>query len=199
MVGCSHPPGTVLLAWLLLAATAAGGPGAPRGPEDVWAELGTNDPEKADQLTAYLVARPGLALPLLRQRLRPVCLDPGQLPRLIADLDHRRFAVRERASRELERLEECAEGALCQARTSRPSAEVRRRIDLLLERLRTLRLFPSAERRRLSRAVDVLEQIGSPEAREILAGLARGFPAADLTVEAKAALERMPRPPAQMP
>jgi hypothetical protein len=198
MVGCSHPSGTVLLAWLLLAATA-GGPGAPRVPEDLWAELGTNDPAKADQLTAYLVARPGLALSLLRQRLRPVCLDPGQLPRLIADLDHRRFAVRERASRELERLEECAEGALCQARAGRPSAEVRRRIDLLLERLRTLRLSPSPERRRLSRAVDVLEQIGSPEARALLAGLARGFPAADLTVEAKAALERLTQPPAQMP
>ena len=198
MVGRSQALHAPLLAWLLLATAQAGEPFAPRGPE-VWAELGTNDPAKADQLTAYLVARPGLALPLLRQRLRPVCLDPGQLSRLIADLDHRRFAVRERASRGLERLGECAEGALCQARAARPSAEVRRRIDLLLERLRTLRLCPSPERRRLSRAVDVLEQIGSPEAREMLAGLARGFPAADLTVEAKAALERMPRPPAQMP
>src|SRR5262249_5697604 len=150
---------------------------------DVWAELGTSDPAKADHLTASLVARPGLALPLLRQRLRPVCLDPGQPARLIVDLDHRRLAVRERASRQLERLEECAAGALRQARAGRPSAETRRRIDLLLERLRILRLSPSPERRRLSRAVDVLEQIGSPEARSLLAGLARGFPAADLTVE----------------
>ena len=68
---------------------------------------------------------------------------------------------------------------------------MRRRIDLLLERLRILRLFPSPEQRRLSRAADVLEQIGSPEARALLAGLARGAPSANLTVEAKAALARL--------
>jgi hypothetical protein len=197
MVGRSHPSHALLLAWLLLAGTGAGAPSAPREPDEVWAELGTNDPEKADHLTAYLVARPGLALPLLRQRLRPVCVDRGQLPRLIAGLDHRRFAVRERASRELERLGECAEGALGQARAARPSAEVRRRIDLLLERLRTLRLSPSAEQRRQSRAVEILERIGSSEARSFLAGLARGFPAADLTVEAKAALDRLTDVPSQ--
>jgi hypothetical protein len=199
MVGRFHPTSTLLLAWLLLAAAYAGEPSAPRGADAVWAELGTNDPEKADLLTTYLVARPELALPLLRQRLRPVCLDPGQLPRLIADLDHRRFAVREQASRELEKLGECAEAALYQARARQPSAETRRRIDLLLERLRTLRLFPSPEQRRRSRAIEVLERIGNAEARALLTGLARGFPAADLTVEAKAALERLTQPHAQRP
>ena len=83
------------------------------------------------------------------------------------------------------------EEALSQARSGRPSAETRRRLDLLLERLRTLRFFPSPVRLRLSRAIDVLEQIGNQEACAILAELARGNPAADLTVEAKAALNRL--------
>jgi hypothetical protein len=191
MVGRSHPGQALLLVCLLLGGAWAGGPCAPPGP-DVWTELGTNDPEQADRLTSYLVARPEVAVSLLRRRLQPVCRpEPEQLRRLIADLDHRRFAVRERASRELERLGESVEGALSRARAGRPSAEMRRRLDLLLERLRMLRFFPSPERLRLSRAVDVLEQIGSPEARAILAGLARGDPGADLTVEAKAALGRL--------
>lgn len=83
MVRRSHLPQAMLLAWLLLAAARADGPSEPRGTEDVWAELGTNDPAKAEQLTTYLVARPGLALPLLRKRLQPVPrVAPGQLNRV---------------------------------------------------------------------------------------------------------------------
>src|SRR5262245_59761768 len=59
MVGRSHPPQALFLAWLLLAATRAGEPSVPREPDELWAELGTNDPEKADHLTTSLVARPG--------------------------------------------------------------------------------------------------------------------------------------------
>ena len=117
----------------------------------------------------------------------------------LTDLDHRRFAVRERASRELERLGECAEVALRQARARQPSAETRRRIDLLLERLRTLRFFPSPEQQRRSRAIEVLERIGNAEARALLTELARGFPKADLTVEAKAALDRLTTPAPSQP
>jgi hypothetical protein len=162
-------------------------------PADVWTDLGTSDPVKADQVTAYLLARPEVALPLLRERLKPVrAVALGQIDRLIADLDHKRFTLRERASRELERLGERAEPALRRALADRPSAEVRRRINLLLEGLRTQRLWPPPERLRLSRALDVLEQLGTPEAREILRHLARGAPEAELTVQAKAALDRLP-------
>jgi hypothetical protein len=41
------------------------------------------------------------------------------------------------------------------------------------------------------RAVEVLEQIGNREARQVLADLARGASAAQQTIEAKAALERL--------
>lgn len=47
----------------------------------------------------------------------------------------------------------------------------------------------------LLRAVEVLEQIDTPEARRLLAELAQGAAAARLTQEAKAALERLEKRP----
>jgi hypothetical protein len=183
MFGLYNLSDPLLLAWLLLPVLGA---------DEMWAALGTSDPKKAEQVTAYLVARPGLALRLLRQRLKPVDrVDGDRLRRLIADLDDDRFAIRERASQELERLGDPVEGAFRQALAGQPSAEVRRRIDLLLERLRTLRLYPPPERLRLSRAIDILEQIGSSESQAILTGLAQGAPEAELTVQAKSALGRL--------
>jgi hypothetical protein len=41
------------------------------------------------------------------------------------------------------------------------------------------------------RAVEVLEHIGTPDAREVLEKLTRGDPSARLTQEAKASLERL--------
>ena len=41
------------------------------------------------------------------------------------------------------------------------------------------------------RAVEVLERIGTPEARQVLAKLADGAPEARLTQEAKASLQRL--------
>jgi hypothetical protein len=192
MLGLSHLSQPLLLAWLLLPVPSIGVSSTPRGPDEMWAALGTSDPRKAEQVTAYLVARPGLALPLLRQRLKPVNrVDRDQLRRLIADLDDDRFTIRERASQGLEGLGDPVEGVLRQTLAGQPSAEVRRRIGLLLERLRTLRLHPPPERVRRSRAIDVLEQVASSEAREILTRLAGGAPDAELTLQAKSALDRL--------
>jgi len=41
------------------------------------------------------------------------------------------------------------------------------------------------------RALEVLEQVGTPEARQVLTTLATGAPHARLTREAKAALDRL--------
>ena len=41
------------------------------------------------------------------------------------------------------------------------------------------------------RAVEVLERVGTPEARDVLAGLAKGLPGARLTREARASLDRL--------
>jgi hypothetical protein len=53
----------------------------------------------------------------------------------------------------------------------------------------------SPERLREIRAVEALEQIGTPGVRRVLAKLAHGAPAAPLTREAQAAIERLARQP----
>jgi hypothetical protein len=71
----------------------------------------------------------------------------------------------------------------------RPSLEVRRRIDRLLEKLADL----SAEQRRAIRSVELLEQLGTPQARALLRKLSSGATGARLTRDAKAALGRLAR------
>jgi len=75
----------------------------------------------------------------------------------------------------------------------RPALETRRRLEQLIENQVRERWSPSAEWLRIGRALEVLEHIGSPEARQVLQALAEGAPGAMLTREAKAALERLAR------
>ena len=48
-------------------------------------------------------------------------------------------------------------------------------------------------------AIEVLEHVGTPEARTVLEELSQGAPALDVTVEAKAALQRLVKRPAVRP
>jgi hypothetical protein len=77
---------------------------------------------------------------------------------------------------------------LRKALDGKPSAEMRQRIKHLLDKLRGATDSPEALR--AMRAVEALEQVGTPEARRMLGGLAKGAPGARLTTEAKAALAR---------
>jgi hypothetical protein len=79
--------------------------------------------------------------------------------------------------------------ALRAALQGKPSLELRRRAQQLLDELDTATL--SGERLRGVRAVAVLEHIGSAEARKLLDTLASGAPEALRTQEAKAALARL--------
>jgi hypothetical protein len=67
-----------------------------------------------------------------------------------------------------------------------PALEMRQRLEQLLEKR-------DAAHVRLGRAVQVLEYTGDQQARKLLDQLAQGPPAARLTQEAKAALERLSR------
>ncbi len=114
---------------------------------------------------------------------------PGCLARLIAALDADEFATREGASQRLALFGEAAVPALRAAQASKPSAELRRRIEALLELAATSDfLAPSL---RVCRALEVLEACGSAEARRLLAVLATGEPKAWLTREARASLTRL--------
>lgn len=111
------------------------------------------------------------------------------MAKLVSDLDSDAYAVRQAATRELSKLGERAETILRAALKNRPSLEARRRIEELLTRLR--RREWSAEQLRERRAVMVLEQIATEEARQVLRSLVGGAADAWMTQDAKAALARL--------
>jgi RNA polymerase sigma factor (sigma-70 family) len=148
-----------------------------------WGKLAGADARAAHRALWQLVSDPGGAVDLLAKELRPIPRpDPAHVARLIADLDDERFSVRERAGKELKALGELAAPALRKALDRKPSLELRRRAEGLLDGLE----HPSGDRLRGMRAVEVLEHIASPEARALLTALAKGAPGARLTREAKA-------------
>jgi hypothetical protein len=157
---------------------------------DHWIELKSSDAAEAYHAIWSLTARPKEAVRFLREQLQPgSLLDSQLLPRLIADLDSPRFAVRKRATEELGKLGELAEPALRQELRRRPSLEVIQRIEQLL--LKRQGKIPPPEDLRMMRALEVLEHIGTSEAQDILLHLAKGEPGASITQEARAGAERL--------
>jgi WD40 repeat protein len=157
-----------------------------------WKDLAGADAAAAFRATRLLAAVPERSLPLLREHLRAAPVADGkQINLWLSDLDSPEFAARERATRALERLGERAVPALERFLAGNASAEARRRAEPLVARLDGPVRDP--ERLREVRALEVLEVVGSAEARQVLTTLAGGDPAARLTADARAALARLAR------
>ncbi len=165
---------------------------SPQELERLWTELGDPEAGKGYRAGWALAAVPARSVPFLAERLGPVPLvGAKRLAQLVADLDSARYATRQQAERELQRLGDLAEPALRRALEANPSLEMKRRIEALLERAEGPVSAP--EPLRTLRAVEVLERIGSAEARRVLQRLAEGEPEALLTREARGALQRLER------
>jgi RNA polymerase sigma factor (sigma-70 family) len=159
-------------------------------PEALWSDLGSTDARRGFRALRALAAAPEPAVALLRDRLSSTPqADPQRLARLLEELDDDDFAVRERATEELERLGYEAEAALLRKLAERPSAEARRRITAILTKLS--QRVVSGNSLRLLRGLEALEGIGTPEARQALEKLAAGPADAWLTQQAKASLARL--------
>jgi RNA polymerase sigma factor (sigma-70 family) len=165
---------------------------AERSPADLdadWRDL-AGDAAAGYAALGRLVLSPDRAVAFLGRQLESIKPpDTKRIEQLIADLDAGRFQVREQATQELAALEERALPALRKALAGGPSLETGRRLGALLDRLDGAR--PSAETVRQIRAVEALECIGTPEARQLLAKLAAGPAETRLTQEANAALRRL--------
>jgi RNA polymerase sigma factor (sigma-70 family) len=154
----------------------------------LWQAL--DDPKATAAFAAMrrLLVRPGPAVALLREWLKPArTIDEKVLRQLLRDLDADGFAVRDRASAELELVADRAAPALRKALEAKPSGEVKRRIGQLLESTNP----GGPGRRRELRAVEVAERIGTAEARHLLETWRGGDKSALLTQEARAAVERL--------
>jgi RNA polymerase sigma factor (sigma-70 family) len=191
-LAAGHPDGTILL-WDLPPPPHPPEPLAAKALDSLWNDLAGADAAKAWQAVWRLADAPADTLAWLRDKLRPIEPAPAELTRrLLADLDADSFEKRREAARRLKELGPLAGPALRQALVARPSAEQKRRIEEVLQELEAP-APPMAEALRALRAVSVLERVGAPEARRVLAELAKGVPEARLTQEAKAALERLAR------
>jgi hypothetical protein len=185
-----------LLLWDL--GRQAAGAEKTRTPEELWADLADADGGRAYQAIWTLAARPSDAVKLLQTRLTPVPpAPPAKIAALLADLDSKKFATRQTATAELEKLGGQAEPYLQQALTRELTLEARRRVEQLLERL--LQRGPTPEELRPLRAVEALERIGTQAARAVLAELTRGADGASLTEHARAALARLAPPKPKTP
>jgi WD40 repeat protein len=157
-----------------------------------WTALAGDDAKQAHAAIWGLIGAPERTLPLFRERLHPAEAPPAEkLKQLLGDLDSDEFAKRNAAAKQLAEFEELAEPAMREALKEDISAEKRKRLEKLLDITLIVR---TPEKLRQLRALEVLEQIGTPEARQLLAKLANGTHEARLTRDAKAALQRLERP-----
>src|SRR5262249_13754181 len=121
--------------------------------------------------------------------LQPVASASGaQIERWLGELDHRRFAVRQKARAELEKLGGVAVPALKKVVKSGASTEGRK----VAEELLRLTITPdgSGAYGRTIRAIEVREPLRTASARAFLRRPPTGAPGAVVTIEARAALTR---------
>jgi hypothetical protein len=184
---------TTVLTWDLTRFTTAPAGHSVRLPvqvlQSLWRDLASEDAARAFAAVGKLCACPEQAVSLIKQRVRPAApVDGKRLARLLADLQSDHFERRRQAEAELQGLGELAEPALRRALADDPPLNLRQRLERLLARSRQT---PLAGQLREVRAVEVLELIGSPAARQVLQTLAAGVSDARLTRLAGSAGQRL--------
>ena len=157
----------------------------------LWADLESPDAARSWRAMQTLVGSPETAVPFLGEQVRSLPALYRRVTRLVADLDAKRFAVRQRATAELQRMGRLAEASLRHALEGRPSLEARRRMEAVLTEIEK-RSGEVTHPARLSglRAVEALEHIGNEEARRTLRSLAEAAGDSEIAREAKASLRR---------
>jgi hypothetical protein len=190
ILATGHADSTILLWDATLRNGAKDGALTPPRAEACWTDLAGADAVRGYSAVWLLAGDSQQALQLLK-RLRGIEPAPAEQTRkLLADLDSDEFSVRQEAIRKLQELGERAEPALAQALKANPPLETKRRVEKLMEALKGSDAL-SGEPLRAIRGVQVLEAIGTAQARSLLEALAGGVPNARLTCAARDALQRL--------
>jgi RNA polymerase sigma factor (sigma-70 family) len=188
---------TTVLLWDLAAAWRETAPGPPPGkkpptPEELCLDL-RDDGAIAYRAVWALAALRDKALPALKKELLSAETgeDAERVRRLVADLDDADPKVRNRALEGLRPVGAPAEPVLRKALESAKSDKLRSRLRGFLAELEADGVInPAADGRHAARAADLLELMGTAEARKLLEELAKTGRTAALQREAKAALDR---------
>jgi len=157
--------------------------------EGLWNNLSVTDGQTLWPAMDKLTSVPAATIAMLREKLKP---EPGPdmavVARWVKELDDPRFRVRDSATRSLAALGGRASPALTAALRAGPTPEAKRRIESLLQ---TLRDGIAMSQLRPLRAIEVLERIGTPEARQLLEKFANQTAEDELKREVEFALKRM--------
>jgi WD40 repeat protein len=150
-----------------------------------WADL-AGDARAAFVAICSLVVYPAQAVELLSEKLSPSRIEAKRVRRWLGELGDDSFDVRQAAEKELSALGDHVEEDLRREMARDPAPEARARLAKLLEKL-----DGSPDGLRRSRAVEVLERVGSDEAAAVLKRLAAGHAGARQTRESADALARL--------
>jgi WD40 repeat protein len=163
--------------------------------EGVWSDLIRPDSMNAHLAVAALAGAPKDSIPFLKERLKDYqSPDAKQLAKLTDAVLDELPPECDDAYRDLQDLEDAAEGAVRDALKKSPSDSARKRLQKLLDdRENSVHYTPVARRLAIHRALAVLELIGDADCIAILKQLAKGNPKDPIVREAAATLERVTR------
>jgi WD40 repeat protein len=157
--------------------------------DELWTRLEDPDARQAFQAIAQLAVTPQETLAFLGKHLRPVPrIDDKMIAPHIHKLGSENFAIRQRANAALEKFGVQGVHLMREAVKNPPSLEMKRRLELLLEKLDNP--LGDAGQLRAYRALTLLVWIGTGESRQLLEELSQAAPAAWLTTEARDSLQR---------
>lgn len=177
-----------ILVWDLSAKTVAA-PASDGNPAEDWQALRGEDAQKAFAAIRRLAADPVTASKIASEHLKPAPpVNPQWVAARLRELDHPKFAERDRATRELEAAGDGVAAAVERFLAAKPSAEARQRAEKILAKIRTR--GATDQTAQSLRALEVLEWLGTAEARGLVEKLAKGAEGASLTEEAKRSLKR---------
>jgi WD40 repeat protein len=159
--------------------------------DSLWTDLAAPEAKTGWNAVFRLTDSPTESVPYLMERVTAVKeLAAADAARLLADLDSPAFRTRELAAKRAKDWGEPARMVLEAALKGKPGADLHQRLESLAAALSWSHPPGPDELRRL-RAMVVLEQAATKEARGKIADLAKGLPGARLTEEARRAEVRL--------
>jgi WD40 domain-containing protein len=156
--------------------------------ETAWRAM-AGPPREAFHAMTQLKAEPAF-LPFLDVRLEPLFKISQRLNELMRELESEKFAVRQKATQELEKLGEFAVPFLEQKLRGNLSLETARRIELVVMHVKPDESGRYSTYLQMWRAIEILELLATDAARSKLQRLVKEFPDARIRDEAQAALQR---------
>ena len=157
-----------------------------------WSTMASEEPKKAHEVVWQMIGSPKESIAFINTPGQLYLVDPARIDQLFKDLNSDKFDARSKATKELERYGRWMEGRLQKALEKPDTLEVELRLRRMLEKLNVPgSLSLAQERMRIRRCMLILEQIGTPQAGEILQSLASGAPEPELQQEAHASMIRM--------